>query len=801
MSTSMSTSTPHGSFVIPNGVLIVDDQEHMRDILRELVEGLDLPAFTAADHRAAMQEFSAHRDSIGLVLTDLKMDERNVPDSAGAELIDWLTRGKARCRIGVFTAFGEMADLANKTRNPIVAFYLPKTGDPKDLEVVERHVLDALDDYSFVVRADIPALTPAEAARFREAAAKENGYGNWTLIAGGRAGSSYWEIDEPIGAVATPNAGLGRVAGTVGFQLGDVRYRTVATTDGVYVELAGDGLRVLGRPGTPALPISTQRLALPGPLYDLSAEIEEDDWFDVPLSANWDGVLPVPEPQIEGQPARYVVRKAYWQPGTGLLIGRRSLALDGVACATVGICPFRYEPRTRVFQMLRSARIRVCGTSVPTLDSAGPVQGPDPSSPLAHQILGWPDADAGLRRDGPPLDGMDGPTGGGPAGSGPSGGRRTSRRRRYLAVGTAENLEAIQPLLTERGKTFDVQRLRIGQDGNPPVNASPDQRAQWILDQLDRRSLGPADKPHYVLLAGGDETIPFYRYPAYRSYDGDPIQLRRVPLLSDLWYAKFDRDSEGSVPRYALGRLPFDNPARLHAYCQRIVGAPGVQPWRHWLFLCGLATNHDYQGNVKKIIDANHTAHRLVSGCMRGPAFAEPIDSEHVDRLFAQEPSVASFRGHGLRYCWWLNEDLSWPDDTRGTASLAGLNGIVSVACCTATPDLPRPGCGACTSVDRCMQHQPLGLNVLDSGGAFWFLGSTRPSFTLVNDVFHEVLMKEICRGEVFPIGDVHRAAVVELLKPRDAAPDAERANSCVLDTAAMSILLGDPAAPIGSPS
>lgn len=781
MNTGLSASKPHGSLPIPNGVLIVDDEKHMRDNLRELIEGLDLPAFTAKDHLAAMKAFNANRGSIGLVLTDLKMDWRNVPQSAGAEFIDWLTQEKARCRIGVFTAFGEMTDLADKTRNPSVAFYLPKTGDPKDLDVVERHVLDALGDYPLAVKA--------------------NGYGDWVAIAGGQAGAAVWSIDEPIAAAVKPDAAMGRSNGTLRLTLGDMRYRTVATSHGEYLELAGDGLRVLGRPGTPALPVTTKRVALPGSMYELSAEVVdvvEGDWCDVPLPADWVGVLPVPDPQLEGGAASFFVRKDYEQPRNTLLIGGQSVTLDGVPCATVEFCPFRYEPRTRVFKMLRSARIRIGGISAQqSMDFAGPTFfAPDLSSPLAHQILRWPEDRSFPGPKGPSLDGMGGDQREGPPGGHSFGGSRPPRRKRYLAVGTAANLAAIAPLLKEHEARFDVLESVV--IGSAPAAAAPEQRTQWILDQLDLRSMRAADKPDYVLLAGGDETIPFHRYGRYRTWDE---RLTGVRLLSDLRYAKFDRDSEGSVPRFALGRLPFDDPTRLSAYCERAIASPGIRPWRHWLFLCGTAAKWDYPRNVRQVIDMNHATHPLIVDCTRGPAINKPVDPSHVDQLFGGAPSVATFRGHGRRYCWMLDENVPWPTPSPVTASWARLNGVVSVACCTAAPDEPRPGCGTCARIPDCMQYDPLGVTALDTGRALWFLGSTRPSFSEANDVFHTELMAAICSSEMCRIGDAHLAAIIRLLDARDSDPDSELAYSLFLDTAAMSILLGDPAAPIGTPS
>lgn len=769
---------------ILNGVLIVDDKKNIRDALCEFVAGMGLPVFGAEDHIKAMETFHAHRESIGLIITDLKMDARNVPDSAGAQLIKTLRKEGARCRIGVYTGYGEMHDQADKLRDPQVAFYLPKAGDVGYLDVIERHVRDALGDYPLAVRS--------------------NGYGDWQQIAGLRSGSPVWTPPQSWTREVGGNPPSARLCTTLRFELGEVCYRTVATADGVYIDLAGQGLRALGRPGTPALPINLMRLALPRPMADLSATIDNHEWVDLSPSCDWFGVLPIPEPRIEGRSLRYLIRKAYSQPNASLCVGKGSINLDGVACATLALCPFHYEPRTRVFQMLKSARVRVSGRPLANLDFAASVLTPEPSSLIAHQILGWPGTPS-RSLDAPGL-GTHGGSNAGDGGRGSrSGGSGHSGRPCYLAVGTAETLAAVSPLLDARAKAFDVRKCVIGQDCRPaaPSDASPDGRAvamqgaiQRFVESLDRRV-------QYILLVGGDLTIPYYRYERYLYCGWDPDnenRLHGVRLLSDLWYAGFDRDSKSpKSPGFAIGRLPFDDIARLRAYSEHVAGPSANRPWRHWLFLCGSA--QPYPRNIEDVLLKYENTHPRTRGWVTGPAITTPIDLAHIERRFGEGPSLATFRGHGQRSAWSLAEDCRWPDEACSVVSLGGLNGIVSIACCTAAPDEPVSGCGACEMALGCTQQTPLGISALDAGVA-WFLGSTRPSFTDQNDLFHDALMEEICskERESGGIGDAHLNAILKVLGGLDAEFVSGDEVATILDTAATSILLGDPAAPIGMP-
>ena len=52
-------------------VLIVEDEENLRDLLRMMLEDSGIKVLEAVDGMEAVEVFTAHKDEIGVVLTDL----------------------------------------------------------------------------------------------------------------------------------------------------------------------------------------------------------------------------------------------------------------------------------------------------------------------------------------------------------------------------------------------------------------------------------------------------------------------------------------------------------------------------------------------------------------------------------------------------------------------------------------------------------------------------------------------------------------------------------------------------------
>ncbi len=54
-----------------NTVLIVEDEENLRDLLRMMLEDSGIKVLEAVDGMEALEIFTAHKDEIGIVLSDL----------------------------------------------------------------------------------------------------------------------------------------------------------------------------------------------------------------------------------------------------------------------------------------------------------------------------------------------------------------------------------------------------------------------------------------------------------------------------------------------------------------------------------------------------------------------------------------------------------------------------------------------------------------------------------------------------------------------------------------------------------
>jgi len=59
-------------------VLIVEDEESLRELLRMVLEGNGIKVLQAADGVEAVEVFIAHQDEIGVVLSDIGLPARRL---------------------------------------------------------------------------------------------------------------------------------------------------------------------------------------------------------------------------------------------------------------------------------------------------------------------------------------------------------------------------------------------------------------------------------------------------------------------------------------------------------------------------------------------------------------------------------------------------------------------------------------------------------------------------------------------------------------------------------------------------
>ncbi|WP_136515985.1 PAS domain S-box protein [Geomonas edaphica] len=118
-------------------ILVVEDEEHVRDLVNEALKQFGYSTILAVDGADALEKYREHRGSIALVFTDLIM-----PRMSGRELYDELKREDPAVRI-LFTS-GYTADMLTdlETVVPHVEI-LMKPISPPDLARKVRELLDA----------------------------------------------------------------------------------------------------------------------------------------------------------------------------------------------------------------------------------------------------------------------------------------------------------------------------------------------------------------------------------------------------------------------------------------------------------------------------------------------------------------------------------------------------------------------------------------------------------------------------------------------------------------------------------
>jgi len=111
-------------------ILVVDDEQNMRNTLAFILETANYQVTTAAEGREALQEILAARENgrpVDLLITDFRL-----PGLTGLQLIDELNYLKVEIPVLVITAYGNRS-LFLELRRTGCADYLDKPFDYKEL--------------------------------------------------------------------------------------------------------------------------------------------------------------------------------------------------------------------------------------------------------------------------------------------------------------------------------------------------------------------------------------------------------------------------------------------------------------------------------------------------------------------------------------------------------------------------------------------------------------------------------------------------------------------------------------------
>lgn len=101
-------------------VLVVDDEPGILALAVEILEGADIPVFSASGGRHALAQVAAHRDQISLLVLDMAM-----PDLSGAEVIRALRNTDPGIQIILSSGYAE-EDLRKTLQPGDIAAFLPK---------------------------------------------------------------------------------------------------------------------------------------------------------------------------------------------------------------------------------------------------------------------------------------------------------------------------------------------------------------------------------------------------------------------------------------------------------------------------------------------------------------------------------------------------------------------------------------------------------------------------------------------------------------------------------------------------
>lgn len=123
--------------LVPRGsgtVLVIDDEELVRNIAKEILENFGYSVIMAVDGRGGVEQFEKHQSEIAAVLLDMTM-----PDLSGDEVLEMIR--KIRPDVGVVLSSGylDKFQLRSLEQDPAVT-YLPKPYSPLDLVAKIRDV-------------------------------------------------------------------------------------------------------------------------------------------------------------------------------------------------------------------------------------------------------------------------------------------------------------------------------------------------------------------------------------------------------------------------------------------------------------------------------------------------------------------------------------------------------------------------------------------------------------------------------------------------------------------------------------
>lgn len=119
----------------PTTVLVVDDEESIREIVAMTLETLGFRVLTARDGSEGIELFKTHEDKIAVVLLDMGMPELN-----GEQVFAELRKIRPGVRVILSSGCDEQ-DIEDRLREKGLAGFLRKPYQPSELSAKLRDIL------------------------------------------------------------------------------------------------------------------------------------------------------------------------------------------------------------------------------------------------------------------------------------------------------------------------------------------------------------------------------------------------------------------------------------------------------------------------------------------------------------------------------------------------------------------------------------------------------------------------------------------------------------------------------------
>ena len=127
------------------GVLIVDDQEMVRDLCQQVVESLGYQPYLAESGSQALEFLD--RNSVDVVIADLKM-----PGMSGIELLDQIKARNARVEVVIMTGYASVPSAVQAMKLGASDYIVKPFGSEQMRLLIERlaRTLDLKDENRYL---------------------------------------------------------------------------------------------------------------------------------------------------------------------------------------------------------------------------------------------------------------------------------------------------------------------------------------------------------------------------------------------------------------------------------------------------------------------------------------------------------------------------------------------------------------------------------------------------------------------------------------------------------------------------